>query len=363
MNDPIFAVIGAGNSGQTTAAHLKSLNQNVRLYNRSIEKLQEIKQNNGIQVNNLITGRWMPDVITDDIKTAIEDADVIMITTPASSHMDLAKACAPYLKEDQIVILNPGRTFGALEFLNVARNNGLKLDITIAEAQTTLYTCRVLKNGEADLLALKNNVWIGSIPARNISNVIEKIKHIYPQFQPVRNTLITGLNNIGAILHPTPTLFNIGWIEKPDTFFKYYYEAISPNVASFLEKLDKERLAVAEKFKIEKLSILDWLKMSYSVDADNLYDAIQRNEKYKTIDAPTTIHHRYLYEDIPTGLVPISSLGDMLNVDTSNSKIIINLASSILNKDFYKVGRTLENLGLKDFDVDEIIHYIEHGRN
>jgi opine dehydrogenase len=214
--DTKFAVIGAGNCGQTMAAHLKSLNQNVKLFNRSIKKLNEIKHNNGIKLSNMVSGKWMPDLVTNDIKKAIENVDMIMITTPASSHKDLAATIAPHLKEDQTVILNPGRTFGALEFLNVARVNGLKKDVTIAEAQTTIYTCRTVKNGDADLISIKNNVMIGSIPANNISEVIEKIKDIYPQFKPVKNTLVTGLNNIGAILHPTPTLFNLGWIEHPN---------------------------------------------------------------------------------------------------------------------------------------------------
>jgi opine dehydrogenase len=102
--------------------------------------------------------------------------------------------------------------------------------------------------------------------------------------------------------------------------------------------------------------------MSYNVEEKNLYKAIQKNEDYKTIDAPITIQHRYLYEDIPTGLVPVSSLGEKFEVDITNSKTIINLASSILNVDFYKAGRTVENLGLEDYDVDEIKYYVENGK-
>lgn len=358
---PSFAVIGAGNCGQAMAAHLKSLDYKVKLYNRSAEKINAINKKDGITLKGILKGRWMPDRVTTSIYDTIKDADIIMIVTPASAHKEIAAMCAQHLREDQIVILNPGRTFGALEFLNTIKKNGFKNNITIAEAQTTIYTARLASICEVEVLALKNSVWISSIPSDNISKVYNILKDIYPQFSPVENTLITSLNNIGAILHPTPTLFNVGWIEKPNQFFKYYYDAISPTVAKFLEKLDNERIALAKALDTPAISILDWFDQTYGVKENNLYDAIQNNPKYRTIDAPKTVHHRYLYEDIPTGLVPVSSLGDMLGVSTPNTRILIEQASSILETNFWECGRTVENLGLKGLHKDQIKTLVNQG--
>lgn len=358
---PTVAVLGAGNCGQAMAAHLRSMGIKVNLYNRSKGRINAIKKNGGINIKGVISGLWMPSKITTDIGEAIEDVDIIMIVIPASGHGDLAKACAPYLKDEQTVILNPGRTFGALEFLKIIRKNESKARITVAETQTTIYTARLIKDGEVELIALKNSVLIASIPANQITKIVDTLKYIYPQLNQAKNVLITSLNNMGAILHPTPTLFNVGWIEKPDTLFKHYYDAISPTIANFLEKLDGERIKVAKALCVESMSLRDWLYATYGVKGNTIYEAIQNNEKYSEIDAPTTIQHRYIFEDIPTGLVPIASLGEMLGVDTPNINLVIEHASSLLDIDFWEIGRTVEKLGLKGLSVNDIKKLVEEG--
>lgn len=356
-----FAVIGAGNCGQAMAAHLTSLGFEVNLYNRSKERIDAIKKGGGIKVIGALSGSWMPSKVTTNIGEAIEGVNIIMVVIPASGHREIAEKCANHLKDEQIVILNPGRTFGSLEFLYVIRKKS-KARVTVAETQTTIYTARLIKDGEVEVIALKNKVFMASIPAMQITKIIRGLKNIYPQIVPAKNVLKTSLDNIGAILHPTPSLFNVGWIEKPDALFKHYYDAISPTVAKFLEKLDKERMKVARALGVEAVSTRDWIYATYGIKADTLYDAIHNNEKYGTIDAPTTIQHRYIFEDIPTGLVPIASLGDMLGVDTPNIRLVIDHASSLLDVNFWKIGRTVEKLGLKGLSVDEITKLVEGGK-
>ena len=57
--------------------------------------------------------------MTSNIAEALEKAKMVMIVVPSSAHADIAKACAPYLTDGQIVILHPGRTCGAIEFSKV----------------------------------------------------------------------------------------------------------------------------------------------------------------------------------------------------------------------------------------------------
>ncbi|GAH76920.1 unnamed protein product, partial [marine sediment metagenome] len=66
------------------------------------------------------------DKVTNDIKLALEGAELIMIVTPANAHAKIAKDCAPHLKGNQVVILNPGRTGGALEFDKVLIEKKIK---------------------------------------------------------------------------------------------------------------------------------------------------------------------------------------------------------------------------------------------
>jgi opine dehydrogenase len=53
-------------------------------------------------------------------------------------------------------------------------------------------------------------------------------------------------------------------------------------------------------------------------------------------------------------LVPLASIGDMLKVETPTIKSIISLASIMRGIDFWKKGRTVQNLGIKGMTIKEI---------
>jgi opine dehydrogenase len=355
-----FAVIGAGNCGQAVAADLLSKNFSVNLYNRSKQRLWEIEKNQGIEI--LHKGRYQPNIVSMDIKKCVKDVDYIIVTTPASAHEDVAHELAPFLDKQHKIVLCPGRTFGAFHFLKTLRDFNVDEDIVVVESQSTFHTARVIRNGLVDILAEKKNLWIASLPSKKIDLITTELRSAFPNILAVDDTLVTGLSNIGAVLHPTPTLFNIGWIEHPNSFFKYYYDAISPTIARFLEKIDNERLTIANVLAVKTISILEWMQQTYGVKAEKLYDALIHNQSYSSIDAPKTIYHRYIFEDIPTGLVPYASLGKIFDVDTTNCELIINQASHIFDIDFWKSGRTMESLGLHACSIDRLKEIIKTGQ-
>jgi hypothetical protein len=55
---------------------------------------------------------------------------------------------------------------------------------------------------------------------------------------------------------------------------------------------------------------------------------------------------RYLTEDVPTGLVPLSSLGKYFKIPTPFIDSLIQLSGCLLGQDFYEQGRTIENVGV-----------------
>ena len=354
-----ISIIGAGNCGQAMTAHLISSGYKVKLYDINAETINSIKKN-GIVSKGVIEGTFKPETTTTNIEKVLSNANVILVAVPASSHKTVAKDCAPYLQNGQIIILNPGRTFGALEFLSTIREVS-NADITVAETQTALYTARLYDINKVEIITLKQQVSIASIPSNKIESVVEIFKNVYSQFVAAPDTLTTSFNNIGALLHPVPTLFNIGWIEKEGAFFKYYYDSISPTIAKFLEKIDSERVNIATTLGVNAVSLKDWMCSSYKIEADSLYEAFQKNTYYSTIDAPKTIHHRYIFEDVPTGLVPLESTGKKLGLPVNNIKLIIDQASALLDYDFRKNGRTFLNLGLESVGIDELKTLITKG--
>lgn len=357
-----IAVIGAGNGGTAIAAHLSLSGVSVNLCDLFPEYIEEIKLKGGIHLEGVGENGFAKfNMITDKVYEAIKSVKLIMVVTPAFTHKMIAEACYKYLEDGQIVILNPGRTLGAIEFLNCIRKNGCKKDIIVAETQTLIYSCRKKDNNSVNILGIKNRVDISSIPADRIMEVIKEINNYYPQFVPVKNILYTSLSNIGSMFHPTPVLMNIGRIQTDEAGFEYYMEGISPAVAQTIEIIDKERIAVARGFCVDILGVKEWLKQSYSTCGNSLYELIQNNLAYKGVMAPKTIQARYVTEDVPTGLVPISELGRISGVNTPTIDSLINIASSVYGRDFRKEGRSLQNMGIENMVKDDIVRYFENG--
>ncbi|UCF09575.1 MAG: NAD/NADP octopine/nopaline dehydrogenase family protein, partial [Candidatus Bipolaricaulota bacterium] len=100
--------------------------------------------------------------------------------------------------------------------------------------------------------------------------------------------------------------------------------------------------------------VSEWLSASYGVTGASLLDAIHSNPAYRTIEAPATLQHRYLFEEIPTSLVPLVALATLAGVDCPLSGLLIDLGGSLCGIDFRARGRTLKRMGLDGLSVAEV---------
>lgn len=350
----LWCVIGAGNGGLAMAAHLGIMGFRVRLYNRSPEHLDGVRWHGGIKLDGAVHGFGPVDVATSDMAEALDGAHVAMIVTPSTAHADLARTMAPHLRDGQVVVLNPGRTGGALEFRRVLREEGSRERAIVAEAQTFLYASRAISRHEARVFSIKNGVPVAALPSYWTPEVLRLLEGAFPQFSAGSSVLATSLENIGAVFHPALTILNAGWIEETRGNFDYYIQGITPSVATFLELVDQDRLAVARRLGIRSVSAREWLYLSYDSPGATLYEAIHNTRAYRGIKAPSTINHRYVFEDIPMSLVPLSSIGAMLGVATPSIDMVIELGSKLLKADYRALGRTVERLGIAGASVEDI---------
>jgi opine dehydrogenase len=348
-----IAVLGAGHGGLAMAGHLAMNGFSVNIYSRSEERLWGIKSTGRIVLEGEVEGEGFLNLVTHDIKQAIEGVELIMVVVPATAHKFLAEECAPYLKDNQIVILNPGRTFGAIEFKQVLKQKGCTANVIIGEAQTFIYASRAMGPGQVKIFRIKNSIPVATLKAHKIPEVVNKLRTAYPQFVPGDNVFKTSFDNIGAVFHPTLCVMNAGWIEDVAEF-QFYVQGITQSVVKVLEKVDQERINVAEALGIRAMSTRNWLYLAYGAAGDNLFEAIRANPGYRGIIAPTTLKMRYIEEDVPTSLVPMSSIGKKFNVETPTIDSIILLASTLNHKDYFKEGRTVENLNLSELSLKEL---------
>ncbi len=357
---PKWAVVGGGNGGQAMAGHLALMNFNVKLYDIIPEKIQAINDNGGINVGGVVKGLGKPDLVTTDIAKAVKDADVIMVVAPAFAHKNIAKACSPYLTDGQIIVLNPGSTGGVFEFIKVLKDEGCTAKVTVAETQTLIYTCRSDSFGHVNVFAIKKGVGVAALPANKTDKVVEILNTAFGEFKPAKNIIATSLENINSVVHPTPILLNLARVDN-GTDFLYYFDGVSPVIASFLEKLDEERMKIGKAFGLDLTSAKKWYEIEYQLEASNLYEAIQKTEAYSDIKGLKNLNTRYIHEDVPMGMVPIAALGRLVGVKAEKYEAIIKLAELIFGEELLKNARTLENLGIADMTPEELLKFVETG--
>lgn len=350
---PKFAVLGAGHGGLAMAGHLAVMGFQVNLYNRSKERLWGVKSMGGVTLEGEVEGFGKINVATSNIDEAIRDVDLIMVVVPATGHGYIAEKCAPFLKDGQVVVLNPGRTFGAIEFRQILNQKNCKADVIVAEAQTFIYASRTIGPGQSKIFRIKNSIPVASMRAHLIPEILKKLRIAYPQFVAGDNVLKTSLDNIGAVFHPTLCVLNAGWIED-ETDFQFYAQGVTPSTALILEKVDNERVCVAEALGIRAVTARDWLYIAYGAVGSNLYEAMRANPGYSGILAPKRLRMRYITEDVPTSLVPIASVGKKFGVPTPTIDAIIDFSSILLQTDFWSIGRTVEKLGIQDMSLKDL---------
>jgi opine dehydrogenase len=362
---PRFCVLGAGHGGTAMAAHLSLMGFDVNLYNRNPERLRPIQIQGGIELiadaDNLPRGMAALGTITDNIQEAIAGAHLLMVVVPANAHVFMAEQVAPHLVDGQMIVLHPGRTGGAMEVHAVLRKHGVTADVIVAEAQTFIYASRSMNPGQTKIFRIKNNIPVAAIPAHRTPEVVNALRHAFPQFVPGDNVMKTSLDNIGAIFHPAVTVLNAARIESTHGEFDYYTEGITPTMSLILENMDRERVAVAEALGFRAMSAREWLYVAYDAAGPTLYEAMRANRGYDGIKAPKTLYTRYISEDIPMSLVPISSIGDMVGVPTPTTKAIIHLGSLLHQCDYWAQGRTAERLGLTGLTLKQIRRLILEG--
>lgn len=360
---PVTAVLGAGHGGLALAAQLALHGVPVRLWNRSPARLAPVSALGGIRFQRAESTEPQlacPAGVSCQVADAVSGAEVILVAVPATGHADVARRAAPFLQDGQVILLLPGRTGGALEFLRTLRQEGCRARLLVGEAQSFPFASRTVAPGSAVVHRVKREVPVAAVPAHRTPELLALCRPLLPILVPAESALNTSFDNMGCILHPGITLGNRRRIRAREQFL-FYCEGVTPPVAGGLQQLDAERVAVAAAYGVQARSLMDWLAVAYDRPAGDLAQMIAGNPGYQGIYAPTTLDHRYLWEDVPTGLVPIAALGAAAGVPTPAMNAAIAMASRILGVPFRATGRSTERLGLTGLTPREVEQMVVEG--
>jgi opine dehydrogenase len=377
MEKGLVAVLGGGNGGHAVAANLSLAGFKVNFFElpQFAESFEKVLRTKEIQIRGIsVDGVAKLNHATTDIQQAIKDAEVIFVITPAFGHKAMAEVCLPFIQDGQIIVLMPG-SGGSLEFVNVIKQKKVKREITFAETCTLPYGARLKGPGHVSVLINAVILPTGVFPAKKTGEVIPKLKQFYPTIIPAKDVLEAAINNPNPIVHPVATLLSATRIEHSKGEFYLYAEGMTPAVARTYESLNEERLSICKVmgYKLHHWDNLEFRGYSLgeteeecryrilntSMDAAFGKDGIYAGIKMK---GPEHLKDRYVTEDVPYGMVLLSTLGDLLGVPTPTHDAVIQLASVINRTDYWKTGRGMKQLGLSKFDKKRLKRFLLEGK-
>lgn len=361
-----IAVLGAGNGGCTFSGHLALKGLEVVLFEfPSFEKnIEEIKKRGGVQLTGVLEGFGQIPNITTDMGEAIRGSTIVMVVVPAFAHQTAIETALPFIEDGQIWVFNPGN-FGSLLFREIMRKERVNKEIKVADTASLMYATGKIGPATVRVDAVKNVMPIAALPSQDIGFVVDVMKGLFEEFSPAANVLEIGFSNINMILHCAASILNLGRIEDTKGDFMFYWEGMTESVCKVMEKMDEERIEVGEALGLELKPTLFSLRRFYPLEKTgaDLHDWVTHSRAHggQGPDAPNSPRHRYVSEDVPNGLVPVSQLGKLVGVPTTAIDSIITLSSLINGIDYFNEGRSLEKMGLSGLTPRGIMSYLEKG--
>jgi opine dehydrogenase len=174
-----------------------------------------------------------------------------------------------------------------------------------------------------------------------------------------------GRGNTSPMLHVANCVANAGRIESGDGY-KFYAEGVTPAVAQLYEAINAERVAVAAALGASVPTFADWFDRVHGVREATLVETCQRltynsDGPYQATGTPKSLDHKFITEDVPTGLIPMSALGAAAGVRTPAIDALVEMVRRMTGNDFAAEGRTIERLGLSGMDRPRIRRVMDEG--
>lgn len=351
------AIIGAGIGGVYLAAQLGVAGFPVRLHDIDDSRLADIRAAGGIDVEGEIAGFAAVERATADPAAAIDGADIIILVTGGNAQETAARGLAPVLRDGQLILLIQGNTGGSL-VVRRALDAACRARVEIAEMDNYPYSCRRLAPTRIRPIVAKRWLQIAAFPGNRIGAVFARLAPLFPQAVAAADIVSTGFTNANAMLHVANCLANAARIESGGGY-KFYAEGVTPAVARLYEAIDGERVAVAAALGASVPDLAEWFERAYGVRTASLAETCRRltydaNGPYQATGTPATFDHKYITEDVPVGLMPMSALGCAAGVPTPAIDALIEIARRMTGKDFAAEARTLDRLGLAGMDASQI---------
>lgn len=371
-----IAILGAGTGGCAAAVDLTLRGHQVNIHCRWASDIEPIEQRGGIEATIAIPGEERqvtvkPNISTTDLEAAVTGVDLIMIITPATAHEYYAKELAPFLREGQAVFIVPGHVLGGLHFVSTLRKMGFDRPIVTGETRTLPYSARrfppALEPGKVRINDRNKYVGFAAFPGKFTAKLAGELGELFPGVQCFGSVLEVGLSICQGVVNTTPVLINACWIEQTKGLFYYwkFYEDASVSMDRVMQAVDKERMDIMRACGLKPVSAHEtFYRNGFTTEAAPSSRSLSQILKSSVLVDRAwvpSLDSRYIEEDVPFILVPMVEIGRFVGAQAPMMEALIRLASVIKETDYYKVGRTIDKMGLAGIGKNELDKILQDG--
>ncbi|MDP8262001.1 MAG: NAD/NADP octopine/nopaline dehydrogenase family protein [Candidatus Ancaeobacter aquaticus] len=368
-----ITILGAGNGGHAIAFDTALNGAEVMLFEHPnfTKNLDGIREKGGIEavdalheegidVPAALSGFVKIAGLTSDPKEAMDFADVIVMVVPSFAQATIFEMVMPHLRDGQTFVILPGN-FASLLFKKMMAESGISANVTFAETVSIPYAVRIIGPGQIFIMGKKTAFSLASLPGSAINDVCQTLKDVLLlKLIPLANVIEAGFSNPNMIIHvPTATL-NMGAMESREGKIQFYREGASDTVSKVLEKMDSERVEIGAALGLKLITFYEAVNTFYSLDMKSIRDFTLNTPIHNNMpnDSPKSPKERYITEDCPFLLVPVHEFAQLVNVPCPAIESIIKIDNIYNDTDYFKVGRTLDVIGLKGMSPEEIIAHV-----
>src|SRR5271165_2655215 len=350
------AIIGSGIGGVYLVAELGLAGHRLRLHDLDDTRLADIRAHGGVDVEP--GGLATVECATTDLPTAVDGAEIIIVVTGGNAQETVARSLAPLLRDGQIVLLIQGNTGGSLVVRRALDEAGCRANVDVAEMDNYPYSNWRLSPTRIRPIVKKRWLQIATFPGRRITSVFPRLAPLFPYAVAVPNVIHTGFTNANAMLHVANCVGNAGKIDRGESY-RFYAEGVTPSVARLYQAINAERVAVAAALGASVPTLEDWFDRVYGVHGTDLVETCQlltsnSDGPYQATGTPKSFDHKYITEDVPVGLTPMSALAAATGVATPAIDALVTLTRAMTGKSFAAEARTLERMRLGGMDASQI---------
>jgi len=219
---------------------------------------------------------------------------------------------------------------------------------------------------KAEILGVKEQVLAGVTPASQTQRALRTFQEIFgesPKIVGSPSSLGISLRNPGMVVHPCVMYGRwgpeSGWDGKPVKQKPLFYHGVDDLTEKILQGTSDEVQAICRRMErvVRGLSLKDACSLkqffvdSYTglmSDTSTLRACMNTNRNYAGLEHPCkgeagsfmpNLQHRYLAEDVPTGLCFAKGLAEILDVPTPTMDKVLLWAQGCLGLEFMFCGK------------------------